>query len=602
MNVTLAGTPYPYKPSDDELSRTSIELAAFDGEVGNGILPILDRDSNYDVHTGRQALIEEGAVVLSDGFMLDQDRVRGFSPAVAREYQFGLADANALLDGFRISRRRPAETDVERVLYFASQDGPAWDTTWVIDANTANMPAKRYYSDGGWTSELIPDVVSYTGKTLFLHDKAGGGRCLHYHILTDGHTCGLSISDVIADSLGSLTTFFPQEPQRTRTSIDLRNDVKGVDQAGRVSIQFDATSETDHDADGLLHEAQLDIEASSQSDLDVQTAAFLASQKDDLDTWTCSIGPLDEDALALIRVGDLITVTSTVMGLSASEKRISHMTLTPVVGEGSRARVRWWMAALEIGAPIRRRARVGTRRPAPPTEPFTCVPPDFRVFSDTASPALECVVAEFAVDCQSSTGTGSTFHLYNGATYRVDYLVYHNPNSLDLQANLLADHSPNFVGDLGAVRIPMGSGLFGTAIPFASTEFTMAGDCNVHAWLDGDTPGGPPSENSFSSISATIYYVSGSDPRFEDMAGVPCTNGEPDSGQEVVDAGYLGDGTTTTHTTDNGFAYRPGSLHVVVNGLDWTSDVTESDPTTGEYELAYPPPLNSTVRVFYVAA
>jgi hypothetical protein len=211
-------------------------------------------------------------------------------------------------------------------------------------------------------------------------------------------------------------------------------------------------------------------------------------------------------------------------------------------------------------------------------------------------------VAEFAGDCTSSSDPGDTFHLYNGATYRVDYLVYHNPFSTDLQANLLALGSPNFIGGLGAVRIPMGAGEFGTDIPFASTTFTMDGTCDVFAWLDGDTPGGPPADNSFSSISATIYYVSGSDPRFEDLADVPCANGEPDTGQDVVDVPTSGDGTTTTYTTDNGFAYRPGSLHVLVNGLDWTPDVTESDPTTGAYELAYAPPLGSTVRVFYVAA
>ncbi len=618
MQVTLAGSAYPYKPSDDELSRTSIEFAAFDGEVGNGILPILDRLSNYNVFTGRQALIEEGAVLLSDGFMLDQDRVRGFSPAVAREYQFGLADANALLDGFRLNQRRPSETDYERVIFFAGAIGPSWDTTWVLNSNTVTMPGKRYYGDGGWTAELIPDLVSYTGKTLFLHDKAdGSGRCLHYHILTTGHTCGLEISDVIDESLGSATTFFPQQPQRTRTSIDLRNNVKGVDQAGRVSVASDSTSITDHDADGLYHQVQLDLEASSQSDLDQQTAAFLASQKDDLDTYTCSIGPLDEDALALIRVGDIITVTSTVMGLSASPKRISHMTLTPLIGEGSRSKVRWWMAALEMGAPIRRRARVSTARPPlPDTEPFVCIPPDYTVLSDTDSPQLFTVFPDH-INGQSSRSTDFTT-LYEGATYRIDYECYHAPGPDPVGSNgLSAFLAEQFGGQIGTSPAPVvgpGSGTayfmgdirgpfgcsFGppTDIALASTTWTVTGYMTTVPVVVTLIEGSCTSGDSYgSSLSAVITYISGPDPRFEDLP--LCGSGDlvPFPGQEVHDAPFVGDGTTDSGSTM--FAHQAGTIILLVNGIDWSDQVT--DVNDFDYTVAYPFPLLATVEVHYRA-
>ncbi len=600
MQVTLAGSVYPYKPSDDDLSRTSIELAAFDGEVGNGVLIIRDPASSYNVATGRQALVEEGSTVLSDGFMVDQDRTRGFTPAVAREYSFGLADANALLDGFRISRRRPSESDFDRVLFFAGEDIPDAATDWVLDANTVTMPAKRYYGDGGWTSELIPDVVSYTGKTLFLHDKAdGSGRCLHYHVLTTGHTCGLTISDVISDSLGSSTTFFPQDPQRTRTSIDLRNDIKGVDQSGRVSFASDATSKTNHDADGLLHEAQLDVEAAGQEDLDVQTAAFLASQKDDLDTYTCTIGPLDEDALALIRVGDLITITSTVMGLSASAKRISHMTLVPVIGEGSKSYVSWWMAALEMGAPVRRRARVSARTPLPDMEPFTCIEPDYTVLSDTDSPQLACVFPDHdnGQDCESTDMTT----VYHTATYRLDYLVFHAAQSNGLTAAMAQAFGGSGISE---TAVSMGNKWQGCSsdppndIPFASVEWTVA------------VPGALPtmqvttilgesscfSGDSFaSSISTVITYLRGPDPRFEDLP--TCTNLEPSPGQAVHDAPITGDGTTDSGTTR--FGYQPGSLTLTVNGVDWTDQVTEVSPPDGTYTVAYPFPLGAVVLVRY---
>jgi hypothetical protein len=620
MNITLAGSAIDYNPSDDQLSRTSVELAAFDGEVGNGVLPMPTDDGSLVVAGGRQAMFEEGSTLISDGFLVDQDRGKGFQPAgPSLEIGYGLQDANALLDGFRISRRRGSETDVARVLAFAAADGPSWDTTWVIDDNTVTMPAKRYYSDGGWTTELIPDVVAFTGKTLFLHDKAAGGRCLHYHLLTEGHVCGLALSDVIADYLHSAITLEPKSPQRTRTSIDLRNDIKGVDQAGRTSIVTDATSIAAHDADGLQHQAQVDIDATSQSDLDVQTAAFLASQKDELDTWTCTIGPLDEDALALIRVGDLITVTSYVMGLTAATKRIAHMTLAPMIGENSRARTQWWMAVLELGAPIRRRARMKSRQPLPYTTPFICEPTDYTVKSFANSDVMACVFPAHLPSqaCESDPGVSNSdaMLVYDGATYRIDYLVYHAPASNQLTA-FLAYVGGAYIGtsgpgvgngtETGIYMGDLGRGCeFGPPddIPAASTEWTVpisgAGSQYVTAALvEASCTSG---DSYASSISAHITYLSGPDPRFSDL--LPCTNGEPANGQEVRDPAAVGDGTTTSFTT--GFPYAAGSLRIIVNGLDWTNVpnvVTETDPATGAYDLVYPFPLGSTVLVIYDAA
>jgi hypothetical protein len=358
MEITLAGGAVTYEPNDDQLGRVSLEFAALDGEVGVGQLPVPDSTAALTVADGRSARVDEIATRLTDGFIIDQDRVRGPQPAAtAREHSYSVQDANALLDGFRIARSRSSETDYARVIAFAAADGPSWDTTWVLNTNTVTMPAKAYYSDGGWTSELIPDVVEFTGKTLFLHDKSGGGRCLHYHNLTSGHTSGLTISDV-PSAVNGVTVFAPGQPTRNRTSVDLWNSVKGVDQANRTYITSDSTSIATHDADGLQHEVQLSVEASSYDDLQVKTAAYLASFKDERDTWTCIIGPLDATALSLIRVGDLITTTSSVMGLTASPQRVAHMTLSVWTGADGPPAPGLWQAALELGAPIRRRARV----------------------------------------------------------------------------------------------------------------------------------------------------------------------------------------------------------------------------------------------------
>jgi hypothetical protein len=96
-----------------------------------------------------------------------------------------------------------------------------------------------------------------------------------------------------------------------------------------------------------------------------------------------------------------------------------------------------------------------------------------------------------------------------------------------------------------------------------------------------------------SSVSTHVTWVSGSDPRFESLP--LCSNGEPRVGQIVRYEDVAGDGSTTDFTTL--FSYEPGSLHVFVNGLDWTPQVNETDPDAGEFTLDYPVPTGGTVTI-----
>lgn len=361
MDVTIAGDAILRPLNDDQMGRVSIDLAAFDGEIGTGAVPIDDPDADDEYRGGRQLRIDEGPTLLIDGFIADQDRVRGPVPVVNREVVYGLEDPNALLFAQRAVRVRQAETDVARVLAFAELDLPSGTvTSMVLNANTATLPKKRY--DGEGWAELITDVVDMTGKTLFLHDTADGDRCLHYHLLTEGHNCGLTISDATAQTA---TIYNPWNPQKTTSPADLGNDILFVDQTGRTATYTDATSITNHDADGLAHERIIRVEADSQSHLDAIAASQGAETRSERFTWRCTIGPLDEDALALIRVGDLITTTSQVMGLTAAAKRIAHMTLALAKDVNNRVITGWWMATLELGAPVRRPWGKGRSLPKP---------------------------------------------------------------------------------------------------------------------------------------------------------------------------------------------------------------------------------------------
>lgn len=601
MDLALAGASVALAPNDTQMGGISIELAAFDGEVAYGQFPVDDPAGTLSVFDGRSALVTEGSTVVVDGFIIDQDRERAGEPGGdAVQNALSIADPNALLDGFRVVRSRGSETDVARVLAFAALDVPSFDTTWVLVADTVTLPAKAYSSDGGWTAELIPDLVESTGKTLFVHDKAAGGRCLHYHTLTSGHDCGLTIDDTVIPQVG--TTYNPSfDTRRQRTSIDLRNDVKGVDQAGRTSTATDATSIANHDTDGLQHQALVTFETVSQGDLDVKTAAYLASNKNDYTTWTVSIGPLDEDALALIRVGDLITCTSTVMALTASPQRIAHMTLTPWTGkDGPRPAASLWEATLELGAPVRRRRRGRAAKVIgpPPVTPFVCTPTDYTVPASGSGGPWYAILSdpEFSgMQSADSAGPGGNGLgiLHGGCVYAYNpMLVFHSPDAGWLNNVGVRSH---FGGKTGGFGVNMGDYAAPEVIAEGTFTVTDGSDdyvANIDAVNDIE-------HNSYgSSVSVHVKYVSGPDPRFIDLP--PCSNGAPVGGQPVHDVTTAGDGTTTVYSSQ--FPYRPGTLAVWVNGLDWSAEVTEDDPTTGDYTLAYPPPLGATVWVRYLAA
>lgn len=420
MDITLAGGVVTYEPTDDQLGRVSLELAAMDGEVGGGVVPLPDPTAVIGIHTGRQVRVDEAGVCVSNGFLLDRTYVKGPQPqAPAYEYNFAVMDANALLHGFRMEHVRPAETAYTRVLAVIGDLPGGVITTWVLSPGDYTMPAKTYATDNGW-DDLITDIAEFTGKTTFLHDTSAGVRCLHMHVLTTGHTSGLSISDV-PTAVNGTTVFAPQSPEATFTSVDTANDVKGRDQAGRTSTATDSASITAHDADGLKHQVLRDFEAGSQADLDQKVAVFLANQKDDQINYSCTIGPLDFSALSKIRGGDLISVTSSVMGLSAASKRISHMTLVPY---GTPPAPGLWNASLEMGAPKRRRSRGKPTVKGVVVDPGVvggngngaCCPP----WDGTGSPASgQQVLMEYVADGDAVTTAFSTGYPYTAGTLRV---------------------------------------------------------------------------------------------------------------------------------------------------------------------------------------
>jgi hypothetical protein len=346
VKVTIAGADVSRYYNGDQFGRTSVQLSAFDLEVGLGTVVIPEIAGTDAFVTGRQCMVEQGTTVLVDGFIASDDRGRLETEPTKprREWTMSLEDANAITSNIRaIDWTRSSETCTARILARIAADGFSVDTTWV-QSTSATLPAKKYKTGDIW-SELATDAIERTGWTLFVHDKAGGGRCFHFHSLTTGHACGLSITDVMG-AWDNVTSFVPINPRRIRDPADLRSDIILEDQNGRTAHVTDSTSIAAHDADGRRHQEYVQVDADSQADLDLQAARMLLDRKDDITTYECTIGPLDETALGSIRVGDMMTVTSQVFGLTASSQRIANMTLTPLGPT-------LWTATLELSRPVR---------------------------------------------------------------------------------------------------------------------------------------------------------------------------------------------------------------------------------------------------------
>jgi hypothetical protein len=291
-------------------------------------------------------MVEQGTTVLVDGFLASDDRGRLETEPTKprREWTMSLEDANAITSNIRaIDWTRSSETCTARILARISADGFSVDTTWV-QSTSATLPAKKYKTGDIW-SELATDAIERTGWTLFVHDKAAGGRCFHFHSLTTGHACGLSITDVMG-AWDNVTSFVPINPRRIRDPADLRSTSSSRIRTGGPRTSPTRRRYAAHDADGRRHQEYVQVDADSQADLDLQAARMLLDRKDDITTYECTIGPLDETALGSIRVGDMMTVTSQVFGLTASSQRIANMTLTPLGPT-------LWTATLELSRPVR---------------------------------------------------------------------------------------------------------------------------------------------------------------------------------------------------------------------------------------------------------
>lgn len=524
----------------------------------------------------------------------------------AKAFDTSLDDNNSAVFGIPVDGwSRPSETDYARIQALGDAflaGSPRTSTnlnysTYVPNTHTVTLPAKTY--DATDVGGVIRDCGTSAGKQSFV---TVDDELFYDQDVSTAYAATLSITD---SSPNLSTSFPPGEPRGSEQGNEFFSGAT-LRYGNHLAVSdVRSSAETAHDYwRTVFYDGDAKASTAAQ-----RLATMLDNQSIEELTYTCTLRLLDTQ-VDKIKYGHTVSFRSAAAGvLSPVTLRVASLYWEPV-SPGV------YLAHLELGVPQKIAPKV--RKGSPPADqpPFVCTPTDFKVHFAGGAEVMACVFSGHGngQSCQSpdtSGGDGDMMYVYNGATYRIDYLVFHAADSNELSATLkryggsaLGTTGAPVVGTGSAPQVYMGDHarhcqLDPTPddIPAASSTWTADFTGFVQAMLiEGACAAG---DSYASSISAHITYLSGPDPRFESLG--PCTNGTPSSGQEVQDPAGTGDGTTTSYTTVGPLPYAPHSLHVEVGGVDWTAAVTETDPTTGTYALAYAPPLGATLRIWFSA-
>ena len=513
------------------------------GSVAFSKLILDDPDGGLNI-TGHRHLYlyetSEGSnrVLVYDGFTADREVTRGasFRTGSARQWAVNLVDPNSLISR-RIMRgsdaNRPAETDVQRIqwLLTTTEFGNVVTTSrYVSTLYPVAMDAVDYRDQSN--QQIVDDCSQASGKNFFVfRDEPVDAYGLFYDFPgSSAYRSTIRLSNVLSD-IDSTTTFavsdvdtkLNRDPSRVYSGIVLPYD------GGDVYVQ---------DANIALAFFHRDTTAPS---VNVKTSAkataranrYLADAASEADVITTSF------KVPLAYVNHLM------QGM-AVQCRFSHLpgydTFT-------------WMRVLnrqvvatseeDYTVMVEMATAVGGLPANGVPTPWVCIPQDYTVHSLSNAANMACVFSAHAngQSCTSANDGNLYLQVYNGATYQVNYLVFHAPGpdpvgSNNLTATLtkvgggiLGNPGPVAGSSTVAPAINMGDirGPFGCTfnppddISAASVSWTADFDGYVRATL---VEASCTSGDSFgSSISASIVWVSGPDPRFSSLP--PCSNGSP---------------------------------------------------------------------------
>lgn len=612
MSIRIAGTDLDdrlFHP--EQIAGLRLSWRAFDGEtaIGSFQLPDPSGDTNFKGH--REFVYEDSEGTLFGGFVGDQTRTADRPLHPERVHQLTIFDANQLSFGFRVLESRPEETIEERWLYFLGAYKPTWDTSHVLDTDPVTVEAKVYDSADGF-ADLIQDTIG-AGKTYFVRTARDGTREAHMHRFDECTTATLVGSDNPADWDWETTFPIVAYPLRTFSPTDLRNRLWMSDQAGRTAIRSDATSIADHNADGMSHDAKIEVEADSQAELNRLADQYITEHKLEAQTYVVEFERLDAAAMALWLPGERINITSDTLGLPnvPSPWNIANADATPWRGKNGRPILGLWNLRLELGYPIRARRAPG--KPGPPS-PF--IPQD--------PPSYSCTMDAPGGDC-TDEDPELTFDLPGGHNATIVY-EWEMSGSLDptgwANGDILVRTNGGGLQELD-IKSVITTGATGEGaaednlcwnsgdLSYCSTDDILdAGYTQSTAGVAAPVSGDPwtltiagiqhlvvgfGGWGVASTLTVTITDVLDADTGLSLFSQAVAA---PKPGQVITGEEIIGDGTTGPYTTN--YPYIPNSLELYIDGVRFPVD--ETDPTAGEFETLSTVANGTVMLVRYQAA
>ena len=337
------------KFSDHQLSAWSLAEAAYDGQIGTGtlVLPGIDVGGVKPVAGDRYTILGDDNTFLYMGFVADHHTQRNPGAPLEYELLLDMVDTNRQLIGrelhdYTFATDIPAGTLMSNFISTYLSD-LTLDTSHVW---TSLVPVAAQTFSGDGITNVLAQLIMYTGYTAFMVGLADNSFAIHWHPLAYGIPAGLSISDVAADVDG-VTVFAPQLPIANYISTDIKNYVYGVNSVGYVVA---GGGPNQHNNGGLRWQAYLMYGVNADS-LTTYVNTVLDTQATESANYTCSIGPLTEEQVALVPPGSDILVTCGAWGLTGSYERVTQRTLR-IANEGQIAPNHWYLD-LQLAMPQR---------------------------------------------------------------------------------------------------------------------------------------------------------------------------------------------------------------------------------------------------------
>jgi hypothetical protein len=640
--------------------------SAHRGEIfaANGF-DLLDDAGTRTIPNYRVVMVVEDATtpdtVLFRGRTIGNRKGRGvIVTEPAKVFDVSLVDHNKDFGGIAFAgTSRPAETDVQRIRFLLDnhlegQNRASTDLadTYFSSSNPISLVAHKY--EGVQAIDWFNHIVESTGKQFFITVDSE----LFYDAVTStAYAADLAITDVLPLAADE---YFPVDPSAFEDGGEMYTRVRFRYSDGRIVTVVRSAVEAANDRWGT---AIVDETAHSPTAATTRANKFLDEFDHTQITYSCSID-LHESEVDKIKYGQTVSFRSAACGVLTPETlRVGSLQWTKISADRYRANLELgYPTKFGKRAGGGQTAPVTGPVPFVPGGGFQYNVGGFVTGGAAASATLDApagtnsllVVALSAEDdgaARALATAGYTLQqtalahsslarllLYTKVAVGGEQTV--SSNAVGGNCRLIIAEVPGTTGDTSEVDngasnlttftadtlTPGAVGDRGIVLAFFNAYYqdynigslnpvgalveaseTYGGIGRLVVWfgfIETDslaTTYAPavtstvrPSDNDAGNTWGSVAIAIVLDPDSEAV-------GSPTQGQLVTEGPFTADGTTTAGSPTN-FPYAPGSLIVLVNGVDITESVTETDPTTGAYEFDNAPPVGAIIRLRYLGA